>query len=209
MSMSAGTSGLQVRTQKTYRNRSQETYPTGRTGNRYESQSKVGNNESSTESIAGIMNFSNEIRDNTNRINSIICRYSDGNIVFPLIIVLFLMLNILFIGHKVRFVQLGENLDSLQRELLIVRNRNAAINFEIASLAELPRIEQIATDSCNMQIADDSRRTFIVWDDTKDKQQSPETTAKKVWCKIKTQTDRIILPNDELVQEFRKIVRKQ
>jgi len=149
------------------------------------------------------MNLGNEIEDSIYRIKSFVSGRDEGNYIFPLVIVLFLMLNILFIDQKVRFVMLGESLDSLQRELLIIHSRNADIEQEIAALAELPRIEQIATNYY-MQVGDVANRIFVVWNDTNERRLSNETTAKRVWCKIKTQPDRKILPDDELVQEFRK-----
>ena len=83
--------------------------------------------------------------------------------VFPLGILLFILLNLLYIDQQVRFVAIGDDISSTKRKLDIVRSENTELKMKIAHLMEPARIERIAY-ARGMNYPSPQQQITLYWD---------------------------------------------
>ncbi|MFP4459821.1 MAG: hypothetical protein ACLFSQ_09575 [Candidatus Zixiibacteriota bacterium] len=119
---------------------------------------------------------------------------------YPFLITTFLLLNLFFIGHRVRFVMLGDELNRLNKELSVAISLNQKLSSEAVRLSALPRIEAYAKDSCGMVPTEKSSRIIVLWDKKQEKQEVKPID--KAVCSIRRKADEIILPEEDFVKGF-------
>ena len=116
---------------------------------------------------------------------------------YPLIITTFFLLNLFFIGHRVRFIILGEQLDVLNKKLSVASFHNQKLSNDVVNLMALPRIERFARDTCGM---DRNNRIVVSWE-IENHEEKNEFVNNAVYV-IQRKAEDIILPEDAFVKGY-------